>query len=86
VSRSYWHHYMTPAFHDIAHYQLLKDWLEDIEGGPADDEVWGTTQSSYGFSDLQKEKERRQQTKKGKAAKKESSAEVKKQHKKKNNK
>jgi hypothetical protein len=85
VSRSFWHHYMTQAFHDIAHYPLLKDWLENIEGGPTDEEVWGTIQSSYGFSDLQKEKERRQQQAKGKGkvTKKDSSAEAKKQNKKK---
>ena len=78
VSRSYWHHYMTQAFHDIAHYPLLKDWLEDIEGGPIDEDVWGTAQTSYGFGDLQKEKERRQQAKgKGKAAKKDGSGEAK---------
>jgi hypothetical protein len=72
VSKSYWHSYMTPAFHDISHYPLLKDWLEDLENGPADADVWGVVQTSYGFSDLQKEKQRRQQqTKgKGKAAKK----------------
>jgi hypothetical protein len=71
VSRSYWHTYMTPAFHDISHYPLLKEWLEDLEGGPSDADVWGVVQTSYGFSDLQKEKERRQQSKgKGKPAKK----------------
>jgi hypothetical protein len=71
VSRSYWHTYMTPAFHDISHYPLLKEWLEDLEGGPSDADVWGIVQTSYGFSDLQKEKERRQQSKgKGKVVKK----------------
>ena len=78
VSRSYWHHYMTQAFHDISHYPILKDWVEDIEGGPIDDEVWGTVQTSYGFGDLQKEKERRQQKGKGKAAQKDGSGEAKK--------
>lgn len=72
VSRSYWHTYMTPAFHDISHYPLLKEWLEDLEGGPADADVWGVVQTSYGFSDLRKEKERRQQptTGKGRGVKK----------------
>jgi hypothetical protein len=72
VSKSYWHSYMTPAFQDISHYPLLKEWLEGLEGGPSDADVWGVEQTSYGFNDLQREKERRkQQTKsKGKATKK----------------
>jgi hypothetical protein len=68
VSRTYWHQYVKPAFHDISQYPLIKEWLEDTEGGPADVDVWGKEQNSYSFADLQKEKERRNlnQQKKGK--------------------
>jgi len=70
VSKTSWHSFMTPAFHDISHYPLLKEWLEDENGGPSDADVWGTEQSSYSFPDLQKEKERRKQQTKGKGKKK----------------
>jgi hypothetical protein len=66
MSKSYWHKYITPAFHDISHYPLIQEWLEDLENGPSDEEVWGGVQTSYGFNDLTKEKERRQQQNKGK--------------------
>ncbi|KAM6491148.1 hypothetical protein JOM56_013387 [Amanita muscaria] len=66
VSRTYWHHYVKPAFHDISHFEPLKQWLESTEGGPADAAVWGSEQTSYSFADLQKEKDRRQQLKTGK--------------------
>ena len=69
VSKSYWHHYMTPAFHDIAHYPVLQEWLEDEKDGPADEDVWGTAMLSYTFSDLTKEKARRQQVTRGKGKK-----------------
>jgi hypothetical protein len=70
VSRTYWHTYMTPAFHDISHYPPLKEWLENEDGAPADVDVWGTVQNNYSFADLQKEKERRKQQTKGKGKKK----------------
>lgn len=70
VSRTYWHTYMTPAFQDINQYPLLKEWLENTDGGPSDADVWGKVQNNYGFADLQKEKERRQQQAKGKGKKK----------------
>ena len=70
VSRTYWHTYMTPAFHDISHHPLLKDWLENSDGGPTDAAVWGKVQNNYSFADLQKEKEHRQQQAKGKGKKK----------------
>ena len=66
VSKTYWHKYMNPGFNDIAHYPIVKEWLEDMEGGPDESEVWGTVQTSYSFADLQREKERRQQQTKGK--------------------
>jgi hypothetical protein len=52
VSKSYWHKYMTPAFHDISHHPLIMEWLEDLENGPSDIDVWGAVQTSYGFNDL----------------------------------
>jgi hypothetical protein len=66
VSRSYWHSYMTKGFHDINHYPIIKEWLENKEDGPSDEDVWGTTQSSYNFTHLQNEKKRRNEQKKGK--------------------
>ncbi|KAM6491162.1 hypothetical protein JOM56_013401 [Amanita muscaria] len=66
MSKSYWHKYITAAFHDISHYPLIKDWLEDLENVPLDEDVWGGVQTSYGFTDLMKEKERRQQQNKAK--------------------
>jgi hypothetical protein len=42
------------------------EWLEDLENGPSDIDVWGAVQTSYGFNDLFKEKDRRQQHNKGK--------------------
>jgi hypothetical protein len=71
ASKSYWHSYMVKGFHDINQYPILKKWLEGGEDAPEDAEVWGTVQTTYNFSDLQREKERRQQQKqvKGKAKK-----------------
>jgi hypothetical protein len=66
MSKSYWHKYITAAFHDISHYPLIKEWLEDLDNGPSDADVWGGVQTSYGFNDLIKEKERRQQQNKAK--------------------
>ena len=79
ASKSYWHSYMVKAFHDISHHAILQQWLEGGDDAPEDAEVWGTTQTTYNFIDLQKEKERRNS--KGKAKDDNKSAESKKKKK-----
>ena len=70
---------MVKAFHDISHHAILQQWLEGGDDAPEDAEVWGTTQTTYNFIDLQKEKERRNS--KGKAKDDNKSAESKKKKK-----
>jgi hypothetical protein len=88
VSRTFWHAYMTPAFHDSSHHPVLKEWLEDSEGCPTDEDIWGKIQNNYTFTDLQKEKQCRQQQTKGKGKNKDegNAGEGKKKKKKKNTK